>query len=74
MQLEIEEMLRNERLAEEERRYFTQLMQRASVSDQRQMVERLVAFAINRYQPDLAPAAAPAPKPASREDEPPSDG
>lgn len=48
-QLAILNELRQRRLNEEERRYFTQLLQRASVSDINEMERRLVEIAAQRY-------------------------
>jgi len=55
-QLGIERVIRGQRLDEAQRRYFEQLLQRANVSDRRQMIERLVRFGMIRY---LGPAAEP---------------
>lgn len=48
-QLMIQNDLRQRRLNEEERRYFTQLLQRASVTDINQMERRLVEIAAQRH-------------------------
>lgn len=53
-QLGIERVIRGQRLDEAQRRYFEQLLQRANVSDRRQMIERLIRFGMTRY---LGPAA-----------------
>lgn len=49
VQLEIEDFLRQQRLREEEQRYFQMLISRASVSSEQAMYERLVRFAVDRY-------------------------
>lgn len=49
VQLEIEDFLRQQRLHEEEQKYFQMLISRASVSSEQAMYERLVRFAVDRY-------------------------
>ncbi len=48
-QLGIERVIRGQRLDEAQRRYFEQLLERANVSDRRQMVDRLIRFGMTRY-------------------------
>lgn len=48
-QLEIEDRLRGQRIREEESRYFTQLFERGSFSDFKEMSRRLLEFAAERY-------------------------
>ncbi len=50
-QEEIEQNLRNQRLREEEQRFFNELLKRARISDLEVMVQRIVEFAAVRYLP-----------------------
>jgi len=49
VQLEVEDFIRQQRLREEEQKYFQMLISRASVSNEQAMYERLVRFAVDRY-------------------------
>ncbi len=55
-QLAIHGELRAERLAEEEGRYFRELIERASISNFDEMERRLLQIAVDRYFPALAPS------------------
>lgn len=57
-QLEIESALVKTRQIEEQNRYFAQLLERGSFSDIRQMSDRLLQFAADRYLIQPADAAA----------------
>jgi len=71
VQRAIEAKLRNQRISEEERAYFTQLLAKSSVSDIQTMVQRLHAFAAERYL--LIPMAS-AEAPPETAEAPPGEG